>query len=293
MSDLVYELSLVFLLAAAIGWFLGRYLCKSGEYAERAEKQQLAKQIDTLQAGLLGRDKDLQQARSTLNEHERITAELEQQKAGQQAQIGSLNQERDKLLVKLQELETCHARIAILNDELTQHRLQFTELKTIKAAQAEQIEALQQMMFNANDQVAEAKRKGLSQQELIEKTQAESLQQRHSIQELEQDKQQLYLTRIHLDEAKSRLNIQEEEKKALYERLTALNHEHQQLRQQCQSLRGDSLQFTERFSIMMKEKDLLSQEVERLNIEKHDYLGRLRAISSVVDMIGTEHQNGN
>jgi chromosome segregation ATPase len=98
------------------------------------------------------------------------------------------------------------------------------------------------------------------------------------------------LQQLKLDyaEAQLRIKMHKEEISHLHERLDTLNNEHQELRRQCQTLRHDTMQFSDRFTGIVEEKERLHQKMERLNAEKQDYLGRLRAISSVIDVIGAE-----
>ena len=48
------------------------------------------------------------------------------------------------------------------------------------------------------------------------------------------------------------------------------------------------LKLSQAYAALMEEKEDISHEAERLTIEKNDYLGRLRAISGVIDIVGTE-----
>ena len=116
----------------------------------------------------------------------------------------------------------------------------------------------------------------------------ESSRQSSYIVELEKDRQALRVLKLDHDETLSRCQMLEEDKTSLHERHKELRSEHQDLRLQCDGLRSDTLKFNDRFSELMNDKEALVQTIETLNIEKNDYLGRLRAISGVIDVVGTE-----
>lgn len=338
MSDLVLELLLILLLATAIGWFLGRYLCKSGEYEERAQKDQLNKQLITLQNDLRHREQALEDSRNQLNHHSNLTAELTQDKEGLNAQLESLHQERDNLLVTLQELESCHTRLHTLTEEFELHRQQslqrqaerddlagqlgtvqetlkhtnqqleqahqhhqeqLTELNQIKAENAYQKQTIsiletdlkqtQTTLKHTSEQLAQTRQHSQTQQIELDKLKLEHSHQAQMLTVLEKDRADLQQIRLQHESAKLHINGLEYEKQLQQGRFATLQQEHEQLKQQCQSLRQDTLAFNDRLNVAMKERDNLGHEAERLRIEKQDYIGRLRAISNVVEAISEMH----
>ena len=110
---------------------------------------------------------------------------------------------------------------------------------------------------------------------------SENGRQARSIDLLEEDRQELQQARQQMKSDHSRINTLEEDKQSLHEHLNTLQTEYQNLSRENQKLRDE-----------VKEKDKLSLEVDRLNLEKQDFLGRLRAIYSVVDVI-SKHQENN
>lgn len=289
MSHLTVELLLTFLLVAAIGWFLGRYLCKSGEYEERAQNQQQGKQLGALRSELHSREQTLEEARDRINLQGKQNAELAQQKEGLNAQLGSLYQERDKLLLKLQELQVCNSRLTTLTGELDLHRQHMQELQTERNTLAGQLGTLQEVLNHTNEQLAQTHQHNQEQLTELKQLRTENTHQAQMITALEKDRQELQQARLQNEEARLRINGLEYEKQIQEGRFTTLQHEHEQLLQQCQSLRQDTLEFNDRLNNLMKERDKLGHETERLRIEKQDYIGRLRAISNVVDAISEMH----
>lgn len=280
MSHLVFELLLIFLLTAVIGWFLGRYLCKSGEYDERARNRQLDKELETTRTELQHRDQSLEDARNQLNQASQQTAALEQQKEGLTAQLSSLNQERDKLLLKLQELEVCNTRLQSLTEEFNQQRQQILEFRDTKNTLQGQIDKLQTTLQHTSEQLVSSQQLNHKQQTELEQVKTENERQARTIALLEEDRQELQQSRQQMKADRTRIEILEEDKKNLHDHFNTLQSEYQQLSQQCKSMRDE-----------IREKDKLSLEVERLSLEKQDFLGRLRAISNVVDVISKHQDN--
>lgn len=289
MSDLVLELLLILLLATAIGWFLGRYLCKSGEYEERAQKEQRNKQLITLQNDLRHREQALEDARHQLNHHSNMTAELTQDKAGLNAQLESLHQERDNLLVTLQELEICHTRLKVLTEEFNLQHQQTLQRQAERDDLAGQLGTVQETLKHTSEQLAQTRQQNQAQQAELNKFKLEHSHQAQMLTVVEKDRAELQQIRLQHEAAKLHINGLEYEKKLEQGRFATLQQEHDQLKQQCQSLRQDTLAFNDRLNVAMKERDNLGHEAERLRIEKQDYIGRLRAISNVVEAISEMH----
>ncbi|WMP19446.1 hypothetical protein [Thiothrix lacustris] len=247
MSSLVIQLFFILLLASAIGWFLGRYLCKSGEHQERAEKNRLAKQLETLQAELQSRYQQLEDDRTQLNQHHAQNATLSQQKEGLNAQLTTLRQERDQLQLKMQEFAACQSRLTTQTEEFNLYKQQMQELRLLKTTQETRVDNLQENLNRTVKELEQARQQTQEKQVQLDYCRADNARQVQSIADLEEDRLQL--------------------------------------KQQCQSLRTDAQKFNDRFDLIMKEKYKLSLEMERLQGEKQDYAGRLRAIASAVDAI--------
>ena len=105
MFDLALELSLLILLAACIGWFTGRFMCKSGEHLVRAEKRQLEQRITALEADLKRGNQQLLTSQEQISEQHAQVNGLEQQCDSLNSRIEALREERKILLDKQQSLE--------------------------------------------------------------------------------------------------------------------------------------------------------------------------------------------
>lgn len=287
-SDLALELSLITLLVALIGWFVGRFICKSGEQQLRAEKRQLEQQLNTQETELKHRDQLLTTAQEQLNQLHVQVDELEQQRDSVDSRIDALRQERKELLEKQQQLEVDQARLVTVSSELEVHKKQLHHVQTERTNLARELDDLQTQLHSVTKKLKTKEAQNREQQEELEGLRQENDKQQVSIQTLEQEQHVLKELKISHEEALSRIRMQDEEKQNLFARYTDIKNEYHQIRKQCETMTHDSLQFNERFSSLIKEKELLNQEIEHLNIEKHDYIGRLRAISNVIDVVGTE-----
>lgn len=288
MSDIKIEIILVLLLATAIGWFLGRFLTKNKEVEERSINRQLNKKIETLTSELDNSHQRLNLEQVKANDNGKLAAELGQQVNNFEVRQQSLQHERKSLLTKLQDLEISHSRLELISEEYNLQTKSFLTLKSSHSEQEGELNTLQSKLKSKQQLLDSSFEQTQEQLKQLTEARKENSQQADQIFELEKDRQALKLLTLDHDEALSRINMLEEDKASLHQRHTELRSEHQELRLQCDALRSDSLKFNDRFSTLMEEKDSLIQTVEHLNIEKNDYLGRLRAISGVIDVVGTE-----
>lgn len=288
MSDIAIELIIILLLATTIGWFLGRFLTKNKEVEERSINRQLNKKIETITTELSHSNQLLTQAQVKTNDSSKLTTELEQQLNNFEVRQQSLQTERKTLLTKLQDLEVSHSRLELISEEYNAQTKSLLSLKTNVSEQEAQLDKVQIDLNHKQQQLDNSIEQGKKQLEQLNEARRENNQQAEYIFELEKDRQTLKLLKLDYDETLSKMNMLEEDKASLHQRHMDLRSEHQELRIQCDTLRSDSLKFNDRFSSLMDEKESLIQTVEHLNIEKNDYLGRLRAISGVIDVVGTE-----
>lgn len=288
MSDIAIELIIVLLLATTIGWFLGRFLTKNKEVEERSISRQLNKKLAAINTEYENTQQLLDQAHIKNNDISKKATELEQQVNNFEVRQQSLQEERKTLLTKLQDVEVRHSRLELISEE---YNSQTKSLLTLKGNHSEleaELEHQKTELNNKQQRLDDSDAQNQQQLKQINEARKVNSQQAELVFELEQDRQTLKLLRLDHDEAMSRINMLEEDKASLHQRHTELRSEHQDLRLQCDALRSDSLKFNDRFSNLMDEKETLIQTVEHLNIEKNDYLGRLRAISGVIDVVGTE-----
>ena len=288
MSDIAIELIIILLLATTIGWFLGRFLTKNKEVEERSINRQLNKQIETITVELNNSNQLLSQAKLKTTDTGKHAAELEQQVSNFEVKQQSLQTERKALLTKLQDIEISHSKLELISEEYNSQTKSLLTLKNNHSEQAVELDKRQIELNRKQQQLENSAEEAEQQLKQLTEVRRENSQQADYIFELEKDRQALKLLNLDHDEALSRINMLEEDKASLHQRHSDLRSEHQELRLQCDTLRNDSLKFNDRFSALMDEKETLIQTVERLNIEKNDYLGRLRAISGVIDVVGTE-----
>lgn len=288
MSDIAIELIIILLLATLIGWFLGRFLTKNKEVEERSINRQLNQKIEALTIERDNNQQLLNQAQAKTNESTKLAAELEQALSNAEVRHQSLTDERKTLLTKLQDLEVSHSRLELISEEYNSQTKSLLTLKTEHSEQTLQIAKLQTNISSQQQQLDDCFEQAQQHIEKFNEVVKENTQHREYILELEKDQKALKLLRLDYSEALSNINMLEEDKASLHQRHTELRSEHQDLRLQCDSLRSDSLKFNDRIKSLMDEKELLIQTVEQLTIEKNDYLGRLRAISGVIDVVGTE-----
>lgn len=142
MGDLIIELALALLAATLIGWLIGRFLCRSGEYDERAARRRL-------ETTLAERDKTLAMLKDTadglrtqLGEQTRAAAGAEQAQARLQGRLNAVETEAEALLQQVQALDVCNARRHALEAELEDQQALVLELRATCDTQAQQIRAL-------------------------------------------------------------------------------------------------------------------------------------------------------
>lgn len=288
MSDIAIELIIILLLATTIGWFLGRFLTKNKEIEERSINRQLNKKIETITRELNNSNQLLTQAQIKTNDSSKQTTELEQQLNNFEVRQLSLQTERKALLTKLQDIEVSHSRLELISEEYKTQTKSLLTLRTDVSEKEANLSKLQIDLNHKQQQLDNSIEQTEKQLEQLNEARRKNSQQAEYIFELEKDRQALRLLKLDHDKTLSKMDMLEEDKASLHQRHIDLRSEHQELRIQCDNLRSDSLKFNDRFSTLMDEKESLIQTVEYLNIEKNDYLGRLRAISGVIDVVGTE-----
>ncbi len=288
MSHLLGELLLVLVLSALIGWFMGRFFCKSGEYEERDLKTKSLKQNTLLQTNLEQMDKDYSQSKlESKEQHDQISV-LQQNNSGLESKITTLNKERDMMRLQLQQLDQYKSKFESLSDDSNLQKKQLLKAKEQNINHSDQIETLLgirnklEKQLDTNKNAYQSLEKKLIEAENIQEARLEQIQffadnekeYKHSIKELEQ----------HI------LHLQQEnaDKASIQDTLEQTSKEKQMFEAKCLNLKEESLAFGSKLTNLLEEKDTLAKQVEQLNIENNDYLGRLRAVSSVIDVVGTE-----
>lgn len=256
MFHLITELTIVLLIAAFIGWLTGRYVCKSGEYEENKKNQQLLTQNQLLEKDVTQQHQALQNTRDMLKQSEADCATLAQHNHTQDTQIQTLTAQQKELLLERQQLEQCLSKQEGLHEDMDLLKQQQRQFKARDLQQSEEIEVL------------------LKTQRKYEK---EGQHQQQMLQEVEQENQKLQL----------RITLLNSEKEELAKRLQQSQKENQVLHNKSSVLHEDTVNFNQKMEALQRKMDDLKQRNEAMSIENNDYLGRLRAISSVVDVVGT------
>ncbi len=142
MSDLplAYELALVVAIACLISWFMGRVLCKSKEYVERAAKKSLKKEKEYLESQLEQKDVEIHQ--------------LSDQLKGEQRVITALKHQNDMTDEIFNTLKQDHKDTLNIVQRLTSYRTQFEELEKLHDDQSKQNIYLKETMEQAQSEVA-------------------------------------------------------------------------------------------------------------------------------------------
>ncbi len=298
MSHLLMELLLVLVLSALIGWFMGRYFCKNNEYEERNLKVKSLKENKLLQTNLKQIDQDYSQSKLDLKEQHNQISTLQQSNSGLEAQINTLNKERDEMRAQLQQLDQFQTKFQALRDDFNLQKKQLLISKEQNIDHSDQVESLLGMgntlekqldtKNNAND-LMEKKLLAAhdSQQHHLEQVQSHKDKEKkyqHSIKELEG---QYLNTAQESEQYRSQLDLMKEEKRSIQDTLESLREEKRTIESNSLKLKNESLGFGSKLTVLLEEKDSLAKQVEQLTIENNDYLGRLRAVSSVISVVGT------
>ncbi|HHL18608.1 MAG TPA: hypothetical protein ENJ33_02615 [Thiothrix sp.] len=256
MFHLITELAIVLVIAAFIGWLTGRYVCKSGEHEERKKNKQLFTHNQLLEKDAEQYAKDLQALRETIKASEKQRAILTQQKSAQATEILTLEAQQKEMLLERQQLEQCLSKQESLSEDLALLRQQQRQFKERDLQQSEEIETLLKTC----------------------RTQEKERQhQQQRAQDIQQENQKLNL----------RVTLLNNEKNELEKRLQQSYKDNQTLHDKSNVLHEDTISFNQKMDELRQKIEQLKQRNEAMSIENNDYLGRLRAISSVVDVVGT------
>ncbi|MGB1008558.1 MAG: hypothetical protein ACPGVP_02480 [Thiolinea sp.] len=288
MSDLALELLFFLLLATAIGWFIGRFLCKNHEYLERAEKQKLAKQLEALKSEQTQQNVHFNDVSNDLNQHKRLNNELEQENGNLNIQVSKLHTEQKKLLEQVKSLEISHTSLQTLTSDFDANKKKMEGLQIKKINQRGKIEKLEETTQSLSTKLKKTEQYLHTKQEELNRVTKENQQQKTTISELEQERRKLAKLRLDHEELNANLKAQEQEQQNLHANHLELKKEYQQLHSQYEHLQLEGLQANERYKLLNGEKDNALREIEQLKQERQTYLERLRAISNVINIVEPE-----
>lgn len=173
MSHLIIELALALVAATLIGWLMGRYLCKSGEYDERAWRRRLESELAI-------RDQDLEVARQTLGmlhgqlqEKARSAGLAEEENRVLVAKYEAAQRTQTELLSEFQTLQVCKAHLDALESEYAQSQRQVVDLRVSRSHQQAEIQTLQDALTRANARLQDSEQESQRKQDEIEHASAE------------------------------------------------------------------------------------------------------------------------
>lgn len=396
--NLVAELLLVLFITLIVGWFMGRYLCKSDEVEQRSLKNKFLKQKKLLQSQLDERDTAFKSALEQMNDLEALIGAHEQQISSLRGQAGGLNEEREQLLDELQELKQMETQRNTLiekhkYEKQYHHRyrektLQLTDqrddLVTVRNKLGEQLNTAESLLQSKTIEAEASGHTAVEQEAMIKKLENERDEVIHTaktekmqlVQQLEADKNKAIqrleidrdkaLQRLEAERDQSLLKLKAEhnqttitlvnEKEATIKKIISTNNDalktaeeaknnalevlngykksatiklktsqeeyqytlnesnkiqlkfnllhgenetmkqrfdeqhkdYALLQQKYTTLNEESVSFEHKLKRLNEENTELRRSIDAVTIENNDYLGRLRAISSVVDVVGTE-----
>ncbi len=288
MLNLLTELSLVLATAAFIGWLMGRYLCKSGEYEQRSNNKSLQKKNTFLQSQLDQREKEYQLMLQKTQEITTHNTQLEQQLVAATEKIESLTAEREEHLLRLQESAQYRSRLKTLMEDYEIEKQQRLKQKQKVINLTEQIDEWANQQNSLQKKLDATKKHCQQKERELDNTTRAYEEQAEELAHLATSAKQLQETLKRNKQLETELAQIQEEYATLQSRLQQTGNDYSKLQKRCATLSQDSLGFAKKMEALNQEKSRLNRLIETMTIEKNDYLGRLRAISSVVDVVGTE-----
>jgi len=267
---------------------MGRYLCKSGEYEQRNQNQQLVKTMGLIETQLKQRDEEYESSLTKINVFETQTAEQQQQISALKGQLSVLDDERSEHLKRLQESSQCETRLATVIQDFELEKQLHRKEKGVS--------------IELKNQLDEVNNQNKQQDKIIIRVEKDlkstSFELSNTIKAYEDQAEELAQIQVVIErhqaalkenkELQSTIKLIQSENDTIKSRLKQSTDEFSQLQQKCSELSEDSLGFADKLTSLNSDKHELNRIIESMTIEKNDYLGRLRAISSVVDVVGTE-----
>lgn len=246
-----------------------------------AEQEAMIKNLES------ERDDAIQNAKT---ERTHITQQLgsDKDKAIQRLEI-----ERDK---EIQRLET--------ERDQTVHKLKTEHSESIKKLADEKDSKIQQLVTAKENAIQNLNSKKDGKIQAIIKSKDEALQKSEhakdeaiqtlnshkntSTMQLKNVKEEHRYTQDENEKLQSRFKLVDSENETIKQRIEEHNKDYSVLQEKYTSLNEASVSFECKLRELEDRNTELRRSIEGVTIENNDYLGRLRAISSVVDVVGTE-----
>ncbi|HHH49831.1 MAG TPA: DUF1049 domain-containing protein [Saprospiraceae bacterium] len=250
MWNLEYELTLILIVAAIIGWFMGRFVCKSNEHQERSNNKALNKENQRLEALIAEKDTEIHAISNKVMSKNDQIKELEHENNTANTLLETLKHEHESNLSQLQKLKPFQAQFEQLSQDYDVQSQQIIQHKT----------TLQKL------------------QEELNKTQVKLADYTKKAAELEQ---QNALLNKKIDTLNHQLNNSQDEYGSQKDKFIELVERYNELKKEAESNQ-------EKVEKAAQDKQILKQKISQITEENGDLISRLRAISSVVGAVGTE-----
>jgi len=143
MWNLELELIAILLIAAIIGLFMGRFLCKSGEADEKAKKMSIITAYKSLEIDFKKSEERLAEQLSLNHTHEDNIATQEQNILNFKTKLASSDKHSANCLEELKILEKYKTRFEALSKEFNIQTEQIETLKGVKSTNTETIDGFE------------------------------------------------------------------------------------------------------------------------------------------------------
>ena len=286
--DLPVELALVFLLTASIGWFMGRYLCKSGEQEEKLEKNRIITAYKSLDHDSKEKDKELEIFDTNIKLKSKMLSNIEQKKADLELKFRALEKQKVEMFTHIQELEKYKNSFKSINEEIEMKNRHVQQVKANQLKSDEKLEEAIAMIQKQKKQIQELENIEDKQNRKIGILKENSAHKNETIEQLSDTEKKNYTLQSKLETLNRELKMSKAEEEALSKQLLSEQNRNTTLKKEHEELKLKSKSTHDKFSTLTKEKANFAHTLEILKIENSDYLGRLRAISSVVNVVGAE-----
>ena len=159
MWNLEYELALILISAAIIGWIMGRFVCKSNEHKERSNNKALANENQRLEKLLTDKDTEIHKAGSKILAKNDQIIELEHRNNTTKTMLDTLRHEHDSTLSQLQTLKPFQAKFKQLSEDYDKQSQQIVQFKSDLQKHQEELNSSHALSNKQQAQLSEYKKK--------------------------------------------------------------------------------------------------------------------------------------
>lgn len=287
MGYLITEMAILLSISMLIAWLAGRYLCKSGERQEYDEKQACLIQLNELQ----NKQRKQQQHCETL---EAENENLSQQLQSCSTQVEALEEERKQLILGVQKNSVYAAQIKSLSSELlnseTQLKSSLEEISSLTNSNKKLKTSLHQLQTSLNKEKDQASQQKIALQDLEEARKRQQIEQTLLQKKYDKTKKELHEALLQYNTKESKVNILSSEHDSIAKRLQNAEENNQQLTTELTQLQHIHEEISRKYEALNQLHHNHQEIIDKLTLERDDFLARLHAISSVVSAVGTEQK---